>query len=104
MRRGHRGFRLPGWRRNAGPCGRDSSEACGAVDEEEAQRLDASDSVAIGALARARFRSSQSRMQLKASHQVMREDGELEPGAVGPVVIGGHHVEGKFGFCRKVFA
>src|SRR5208282_737561 len=66
-----------------------------AVDEEEAQRLDASDSVAIGALARARFGSSQSRMQLKASHQVMGEDGELEPGAVGPIVIGGHHVEGK---------
>jgi hypothetical protein len=35
-------------------------------------------------------------MQLKASHEVMREDGELEPGAVGAVVIGGHHVEGKF--------
>ena len=62
---------------------RDSSKACGAVDEEEAQRLHASDSVAIGALARARFGSSQSRMQLKAPHQVMREDGELEPGAVG---------------------
>ena len=74
----------------------DSSEACGAVDEEEAQRLHARDSVAIGALARARFGSSQSRMQLKAPHQVMREDGELEPGAVGAVVIGGHHVEGKF--------
>ena len=26
----------------------------------------------------------------------MREDGELEPGAIGPVVIGGNHVEGKF--------
>ena len=75
---------------------RDSSEACGAIDEEEAQRLHAGDSVAIGALARARFGSSQSRMQLKAPHEVMREDGELEPGAVGAVVIGGHHVEGKF--------
>ena len=74
---------------------RDSSEACGAVDEEEAQRLHARDSVAIGALARARFGSSQSRMQLKAPHQVMREDGELEPGAVGAVVIGGNHVESK---------
>src|ERR1700687_3424543 len=73
-----------------------SSAARGAVDEEEAQRLHAGDSVAIGALARARFGSSQSRMQLKATHQVMREDGELEPGTVGPVVIGGHHVEGKF--------
>jgi len=25
----------------------------------------------------------------------MGEDGELEPGAVGPVVIGGNYVEGK---------
>ena len=74
---------------------RDSSEACGAVDEEEAQVLHARDSIAISALERARFGSRQSRVQLKAPHQVMREDGELEPGAVGPVVIGGHHVEGK---------
>jgi hypothetical protein len=75
---------------------RDSSKACGTVDEEEAQRLHAGDPIAIGALARARFGSSQSRMQLKAPHQVMREDGELEPGAVGPVAIGGNHIEGKF--------
>src|SRR5580700_2416323 len=75
---------------------RDSSEACGAVDEEEAQRLHAGDSVTIGALARARSGSSQSRMRLKAAHQVVREAGELEPGAVGPVVVGGRHVEGKF--------
>src|ERR1700687_3206043 len=75
---------------------RESGEACGAVDEEEAQRLHASDSVAIGAPARVRVGSRRRRMQLKASQEVMREDGELEPGAVGAVVIGGHHVEGKF--------
>ena len=58
---------------------RDSSQACGAVDEEEAQRLHTGDPIAIVALARARFGSSQSRMQLQAPHQVMLEDGELEP-------------------------
>src|ERR1700687_6520085 len=59
----------------------DSSEARGAVDEEAAQRLHARDSIAISSLERARFGSSQSRAQLKATHQVMREDGEVEPGA-----------------------
>ena len=39
---------------------RDSREARGAVDEEEAQRLHARDPIAIGAFARARFGSSQS--------------------------------------------
>ena len=75
---------------------RDSSEARGAMDEEEAQGLHAGDAVAIGSLARARFRPSQGRMQLKAAHQVMRQHAELEPGAVGAVVIGGYHVESKF--------
>ena len=39
---------------------RDSSEARGAVDEEEAQRLHARDPIAIGALAGGRFGGSQS--------------------------------------------
>ena len=75
---------------------RDSSEARSAVDEEEAQGLHTGDAVAIGSFARARFRPSQGRMQLKAAHQVMRQHAELEPGAVGAVVIGGYHVESKF--------
>src|ERR1700757_1270175 len=35
-------------------------------------------------------------MQLEAPHQVMGEYGKLQPGAIGSVVIGGDHVEGKF--------
>src|SRR5580704_18807685 len=42
---------------------RDSSKACCAIDNEEAQGLHAGDSVAISSLARARLGSSQSRMQ-----------------------------------------
>src|SRR5271167_3598565 len=72
-----------------------SSKASGAIDEEEAQGLHAGDPIAIGALARARFGSSQSRMQLEATHQVMGQDGKLQPGAIGAVVIGGNYVEGK---------
>src|SRR5215469_1509774 len=74
---------------------RNSSQAGGTVDEQEAQGLHAEDSVAIGSLARARFGSSQSRMQLEAAHQIMSQDGELLPGAIGAIVIGGNHVEGK---------
>ena len=74
---------------------RDSSKASGAVDEEEAQRFHAGDSVAISSLARARFGRSQSRMQLEATGQVMGQDGKLQPGTIGAVVIGGHQVEGK---------
>jgi NAD(P)-dependent dehydrogenase (short-subunit alcohol dehydrogenase family) len=75
---------------------RDSSKACCAIDNEEAQGLHAGDSVAISSLARARLGSSQSRMQLEATHQVMGQDGKLQPGAIGAVVIGGDHVECKF--------
>src|SRR6202035_6050946 len=75
---------------------RDSSKACGAVDEEEAPGLHAGASVAISSLARARFGSSQSRMQLEATHQVMGQDGKLQPGAIGAVVIGGDHAEREF--------
>jgi len=34
-------------------------------------------------------------MQLEATGQVMGQDGKLQPGTIGAVVIGGHHVEGK---------
>ena len=77
---------------------RDPSEARGAVDEDEAQRLDARDPIAIGAFAGARFAGSQSRMQLEATHEVMGQDGKLQPSAIGAVVIGGHYVEGKLAF------
>src|SRR5215469_13052681 len=74
---------------------RNSSQAGGTIDEQEAQGLHADDWVAIGSFARARFGSSQGRMQLKAAHQIMSQDGELLPGAIGTIVIGGNHVEGK---------
>jgi hypothetical protein len=37
---------------------------------------------------------SQTQVQLQAAHQLMCQDGELGPSAVGPIVIGGHQIEG----------
>src|SRR5215469_786891 len=74
---------------------RNSGQAGGTVDEQEAQGLHADDAVAIGSFARARFGASQGRLQLEAAHQIMSQDGELLPGAIGAIMIGGNHVEGK---------
>src|SRR5215469_2551644 len=74
---------------------RNSRQTCGTVDEQEAQGLHAEDSVAIGSFARARFGRSQGRMQLETAHQIMSQDGELLPGAISAIVIGGNHIEGK---------
>lgn len=75
-----------------------SRQPGGAIDEQEAERFHTGEAVAIGAFACARFGHSQLRVQLKASRQVMGQDAELEPGAVGAVVISGNHVEGKLAF------
>ena len=45
---------------------RDSRQARGAVDEEEAQGFDAGDAVAVSALAGLRLRRSQTQVQLEA--------------------------------------
>jgi len=74
---------------------RDSGYSGGTVDEQEAQRPHAHDSVAIGALGRARSVGDQIGVQLEAGREVVGEDGELLPGAVGAVVIGGNQVEGE---------
>ena len=46
---------------------RDSSKACGAVDKEEAQGLHTGEPTAMGALARARFGSSQKSHAVESS-------------------------------------
>src|SRR5229473_994460 len=79
-----------------GLAARDSSKASGAIDEEEAERLHTRDPVGIGALARARLGCRDGRVQLKAAEQVVGEDRELLPGAIGAVVISGNHIESEF--------
>ncbi len=44
-------------------------------------------------------------MQLEATHEIMGQDGELLPGSIGAVVIGGIYIEGKLalGFGEGLF-
>ena len=72
----------------------DPGEAAGSGNEQETQRAHATQSEGEGALAAAAPRRSQGR-QLEAPAHVVGQDAELLPRAVSPIVVGGHHVEGK---------
>ncbi len=37
-------------------------------------------------------------LELEASHQVVRQDTDLLPGAVGSIVVGGDHIQSKLPF------
>ncbi len=52
------------------------------------------DAIAVGSLPGERLWGSQVEVELKAAHQVMSQHAELEPGAVGGVVIGRNRIEG----------
>jgi len=72
----------------------DAAEATGAHHEEEAQRPHAAQDVGVGPLARPRLGGGE-RVELEATQQIVRQDAELLPGAVGAVVVGRHDIEGK---------
>ena len=72
----------------------DAREAAGSRDEQEAQRPHAAEQAGVGALARAGLGLRQG-VELEAAGDIMGEDAELLPGAVGTVVAGGHDVEGE---------
>src|SRR5207244_11059360 len=72
----------------------DAAEATGAHHEEEAQRPHAAQDVGVGPLATPRLGGGE-RVELEATQQIVRQDAELLPGAVGAVVVGGHDIEGK---------
>src|SRR5881296_1968565 len=57
-------------------------------DEQEAQRPHAAEHVGVGPLARARLGLREG-VELETAGDVMGEDAQLLPGAVGPVVAGG---------------
>src|SRR5439155_17399697 len=61
---------------------------------KEAQRPHAAQDVGVGPLARARLGGGE-RVELEAAQQIVRQDAELLPGAVGAVVVGGHDIEGE---------
>jgi hypothetical protein len=72
----------------------DAREAARPRDEQEAQRPHAAEQVGVGALARP-GRGLREGVELEAPGDIVGEDAELLPGAVGPVVAGGHDVEGE---------
>ena len=72
----------------------DAGQPAGPRDEQEAQRAHAPHDVSVRALARATPRFGD-RVELKAACDVVGEDAQLLPRAVGPVVAGRHDVEGK---------
>src|SRR5215831_8089734 len=72
----------------------DAGQSAGTCDDQEAQGTHAPDQVDIGAFAGARFRRGQS-VELEVPDEVVGEDAELLPGAVGAVVPGRDNVEGE---------
>jgi len=72
----------------------DAGQPTGASDEQEAQGAHAPDRLRIGAFPRPRF-GLRENVELEAAAEVVREDAELLPGTVGPVVVGRNDIEGE---------
>src|SRR3989441_10396687 len=70
----------------------DPSEAPGAGNEQKAERAHAPEQVGVGPFARARLGLGE-RVELEVPSEVVGEDAQLLPGAVGAVVVGGDDVE-----------
>ena len=75
----------------------EAGHAPGSGDEEEPERAHATEQVRVGPLAGPRLRFGQ-RLQLEAADQIVGEDAELLPRAVGRVVLGRDHVERELAF------
>ena len=74
----------------------DSGYPCGAVDDGEAQGFHAHEPVAVGAFSGGRFGRGKIAVELEADSQIVGQNGQLLPGAVGRVMVGGNGVEREF--------
>src|SRR5213592_3591246 len=72
----------------------DAGQAAGPGDQQEAQRPHAARDVGVGALAGPAARGGDG-VELEAAGDVVGQDAELLPGAVGAVVAGGDDIEGE---------
>ena len=72
----------------------DAGQPSRAGDQQEPERAHAAEQVRVGPFAGPRLRFGH-RVQLEAPDQVVGEDAELLPRAVGGVMLGRHHVEGE---------
>src|SRR6266481_10144898 len=66
------------------------------MDEGEAQRFHTRQSVGIGSFRRTRFAAGKVGVELKSDGQVMRQNRQLLPSAVGGVMVSRHRVEREF--------
>ena len=78
------------------PAAVDSGYPCGAVDDGEAQGFHAHQPVAVGAFGGGRFGRGKIAVELKADSQIVGQNGQLLPGAVGRVMVGWNDVEREF--------
>ena len=74
----------------------DSGYSCGAVNDSEAQGLHAHQPVAIGAFCGVWFGRGKVGAELKADSQIMGQNRQLQPCAVGGVVVGRDGVQREF--------
>ena len=75
----------------------DPGEATGPRDQQEAQRAHAAEQIGVGAFARAALGLGE-RVELEVSGEVVGEDAQLLPGAVGAVVVRRNDIEGELAF------
>src|SRR5712692_3594706 len=75
----------------------DTADAAGAADQEESEGSGVSDPVGGGSFSGAGLGRGEG-MKLEATKEVVSEDADLLPGAVGAVVVGGDRIEGELAF------
>ena len=73
----------------------DAGEAPGAGDEEKAERAHAAQEIGVGPSPGPALGLGEG-VELEVPREVVGEDAQLLPRTVGPVVVGGHDVEGEF--------
>src|SRR2546426_9501530 len=72
----------------------DPGETAGAGDDQEAERAHAAEEIGVGPFPRTPLGFGE-RVELEVAGEVVGEDAQLLPRAVGPVVVGGDDVEGE---------
>lgn len=72
----------------------DAGDSSGACNEQEAHGAQTEDAMGKGAFEGAGLGEGDARVELEATDQVVGEDTEVLPGAVGGVVIGRDDIEG----------
>ncbi len=89
------GYRIPGHAQCLPAT--NTGQAASAHNEQKSQGPYAAQGVGIDPFAGAALWGGQG-LKLKTAHQVVRKDVDMLSGAVGPIGVGGDHIEGKLPF------